>query len=406
MRNTVAMVLAGGRVSELGVLTLDRPKSAVPFGGLYRVIDFPLSNLMHSGINRVGILSQYRSYPLMTHIGNGEPWDFYGRNRSVHVLPPFKGYQPSDWYRGTADAVFQNLDFFKNLQAEKVLILSGDHIYGMDYKALFDFHTEMDADITVAFKKVPIEQASRFGLGKIADESPAGGRLLAYQEKPESASSCWASMTVYLFKAEVLELLLKSVVEDQHKTEFGRDMLPFVLEDFNVYGFKFDGYWGYTRTISEYYQTNMCLLKKDAPIRPDVWQVRTNLANRMVRDREPAHIAASANIKNSLIYNGCQVAGSVENSILFPGVCVEAGAVVKDAIIMFDGKILEKSRVHKAIIDSNAVIGRGANIGDLDSVTDENKTLEQELVMIGRRANISEQADVLPGQQIYPAQYR
>lgn len=407
MRNVVAMVLAGGRVSELDVLTINRPKSAVPFGGLYRVIDFPLSNLMYSGIERVGVLSQYRPFSLMHHIGSGEAWDLYGRNRSIHFLPPFKGHNPTDWYRGTADAVYQNLDYIQRMKAEYVLVLSGDHIYRMDYSQLLAFHKERRADVTIAFLQVEEEQASRFGLGRIDAEHKLGGRLLDYAEKPKAPISNWASMTVYLFNYRVLLEILDELVGDKCMSEFGRDILPAILDAYSVYGYKFNGYWGYTRTIAEYYRTNMSLLGDNPVIDPDTWQVRTNLANRNIRDRAPAYVHPRSQISNSLFYNGCRIYGTVQNSILYPGVIVEPGAVVQNSIIIFDSVVKEQARVRCAIVDSDALIGREARIG-LSGVTGMVSLMDiaqEDLVLIGQRAVVPDGAHLSPGDRVHPNSY-
>ena len=228
VKNILAMILAGGRVDELDVLTFLRPKSVLPFGALYRIIDFPMSNLMNSGIEKVGILSQYRPFHLINHIANGHPWDMVGRNRFALILPPFKGKDASDWYKGTADAVYQNTDFIKMYNPDLVLILSGDHIYKMDYQAVIDFHIEKKADLTVAFTSVPKEGADRFGQGLIDDEEPRGGRVVRYVEKPRKALFDWASLTIYVFNPGVLfEALEENAGKESH--EFGRDIIPALL---------------------------------------------------------------------------------------------------------------------------------------------------------------------------------
>ncbi len=399
------MVLAGGRVDELGVLTMNRPKSAVPFGGLYRVIDFPLSNLMHSGIERVGILSQYRPFSLMNHIGNGISWDMVGRNRYIHILPPFQGYKPSDWYRGTADAVYQNMDYIQHGNPTAVLILSGDHIYKMNYAAMAKFHQDRGADVTVAFKQVPWDQASRFGQGKIEEGDAEGGRLLAYSEKAESPISNWASLTIYLFRAEVLYEVVETLVGEKKQFEFGRNILPAILSDYRVYGYKFSGYWGYTRTIGEYYATSMSLLGDQPEIDPEEWKVRTNLEHRRIQDRPPAIIGSEGLVENSLIYNGCKIYGTIRNSILFPGVIVEAGAVIEDSIIMFDSQILEKSTVQRAIVDTDSIIGPASLIGQpfQSRMNGLSRPIsDRDLVLIGQEAMIPANVTLSPGCQVYP----
>ncbi len=284
------MILAGGRVDELGVLTHYRPKSAVPFGGFARVIDFPLSNLLHSGIERIAILSQYRSYSLINHIGTGAAWDMIGRNRGISILPPFKDYDNPFWYRGSADAVYQNIDYIRYYGPSTILILSGDHIYQMDYRKMVRYHKEQDADLTAAFIEVPIGSASRFGVAEIADDCSDGGRMLSYEEKPAEPKSCWASLTVLCFRPNVLFDVLKKNQENG-SYEFGRDIIPMMMrEKYKVHGFKFRGYWGYTRTIDEYWQTSMDLLGPEPKIDLESWGIRTNLAHRSIADRQPVKI--------------------------------------------------------------------------------------------------------------------
>ncbi len=243
MKKTLAMILAGGRVDELSVLTLYRPKSALPFGGMYRVIDFPLSNLMHSGIERIGILSQYRSDSLITHIGSGRSWDMVGSQRGVHLLPPMKGTVSSDWYRGTADAVYQNKEFVYRHNPDYVLILSGDHVYKMDYAEMIAFHEEVKADVTVAFVNAEGDGLDRFGQGVIEDGHSKGGRLLRYVEKPSQPLSSWASMTIYLFSLSALQYVLDEMMKPPATEHFGRDILPVLLEKKRVFGYKFHGAW-------------------------------------------------------------------------------------------------------------------------------------------------------------------
>jgi glucose-1-phosphate adenylyltransferase len=369
MRKTLAMILAGGRVDELSVLTQYRPKSAVPFGGLYRVIDFPLSNLMNSGIENAGILSQYRSFSLINHLGNGSSWEMVGRNRGVTILPPFTAHALSNWYRGTADAVFQNLEFIRMHDPDLVLVLSGDHIYAMKYGPMINFHRETGADLTMGFIKIPKEQAQRFGVGRIKGESPIGGELSDYREKPVSCPSwpepeMWASLTIYIFTPRVLfEVLKKHAEHGPTSYEFGKDIIPMMLEQYRVFAYKYEGYWGYTRTIDEYWQTSMDMLGENPKIAPEKWLVRTNLEHNSTRDRAPALIEASAHIENSLIYSGCRVQGTVKNSILFPGVEIGEGTIIEDSILMFDTQVKAGTNLHKVITDTHVVLGEECLIG-------------------------------------------
>ncbi len=363
---TLALILAGGRVDELNVLTYYRPKSAVPFGGFARIIDFSLSNLMNSGLERVAILSQYRNYSLINHIGIGASWDMIGRNRGVTILPPFKGSEKSSWYRGTADAVYQNLDFVQYHKPEVVLILSGDHVYQMDYREIIEYHRAKGADLTIGCLKVPMNRAHRFGVADIDDEDgEIGGRVLSYSEKPYKPEYDWASMTVYCFRPEILEQTLRSNAEEGDSFEFGRDIIPQMMaEGRKVYGYKFSDYWGYTRTVEEYWQTSMDLLGENAPIQIGDWGLRTNLDHRAIRDYQPMKIGDNGEISDSLAYNGCVIEGRVERSILFPGVRVGRDAVVKDSILFFDDVVGEGAMLNKVISDVDVIFGDGCKIGD------------------------------------------
>ncbi len=361
--STLAMILAGGRVDELGALTHYRPKSAVPFGGFARVIDFPLSNLLHSGIERIAILSQYRSYSLINHIGTGGAWDMIGRNRGISILPPFKDYENPYWYRGSADAVYQNLDFIKYYRPSLILILSGDHVYQMDYREMIRFHNEQDADLTAAFIEVEPEHASRFGVAEISNDCPQGGRLLSYEEKPANPKGRWASQTVFCFRPSVLfEMLQKNQQSDSY--EFGRDIIPMMMQEHcKVMGYKFRGYWGYTRTVDEYWQTSMDLLGTQPKIDLEAWGIRTNLAHRNIADRQPVKIGKQGHLENSLAYNGCTIEGTVRNSILFPGVHVMAGAEINDSIIFFDNIVQEGASLNRMVSDVNTVFGKQVRVG-------------------------------------------
>ncbi len=383
------MILAGGRVDELSVLTLYRPKAAVPFGGFYRIIDFPLSNLMHSGIEKVGILSQYRSTSLVRHIGVGISWDMLGSNRGAVVLPPFRGAKASDWYRGTADAVYQNLEFIEENRPDIVLVLSGDHVYKMDYNDLLDFHLANDADLTVGFIEVPLEGASRFGLAEIGgDPEHPGGPLLDYEEKPARPRYRWASLTIYAFRTEVLYQVLEENQKRGGSYEFGRDIIPNMLGRFRVFGYRFRGYWGYTRTIDEFWRTNRDLLPSQARIDLESWEVRTNLDNERTRSRRPTLLGNSAEVVDSILPNGCVVEGIVERSILFPGVVVERGAVVRDSVLMYDTAVRSGARLEQTITDVQAEIGPGARVGVGDGAAPPNtrypELLSSGITLIGR----------------------
>ena len=353
------MILAGGRVDELGVLTHYRPKSAVPFGGFARVIDFALSNLMHSGIELIAILSQYRSYSLINHIGTGAAWDMIGRYRGISILPPFKDYESADWYRGSADAVYQNLDFVQYHDPSEILILSGDHVYNMDYREMIRRHIEKDADLTAAFIEVDPAEAHRFGIA----EMDSDGRLISYEEKPKNPRSNLASLTILCFKPDILYSMLDDNQEDE-SYEFGRDIIPMMMKRrCKVYGFKHEGYWGYTRTIDEYWKTSMDLLGKNPRINMEEWGLRTNLEHRDIRDCQPMHVGSKAVVQNSMVYNGCHVDGTVRNSILFPGARVERGAEVIDSVLFFNNIVHHGARLNRTVSDVNTTFGAGSYIG-------------------------------------------
>jgi glucose-1-phosphate adenylyltransferase len=361
--STLAMILAGGRVDELGVLTYYRPKSAVPFGGFARVIDFALSNLLHSGIELIAILSQYRSYSLINHIGTGAAWDMIGRYRGISILPPFKDYENPDWYRGSADAVYQNLDFVHFHEPSEILILSGDHVYQMDYREMIKFHTENDADLTAAFIEVDPRDAHRFGIAEIENEGSGGGRLVSYEEKPDNPRSCLASLTILCFRPQVLyEVLAENQKQDSY--EFGRDIIPMMMKrNHRIYGYIHKGYWGYTRTIDEYWRTSMDLLGKNPRVDMEEWGLRTNLEHRDIRDCQPLHLGGMAAVENSMAYNGCHIDGTVRNSILFPGVRVERGAEVVDSVLFFNTVVEHGARLNRIISDVNTTFGAGSRVG-------------------------------------------
>ncbi|MFC1524681.1 glucose-1-phosphate adenylyltransferase family protein [Thermodesulfobacteriota bacterium] len=397
-KTTLAMMLAGGRVDELNVLTAYRPKSAVPFGGFARVIDFPLSNLMYSRLERVAILSQYRSYSLINHIGIGAAWDMIGRNRGISILPPFQGSGHSSWYKGSADAVYQNLDFVQYHDPENVLILSGDHVYRMDYRELIKYHHEKNADFTLACLEVPLAEAHRFGVAEIDDEDgERGGRVMQYREKPRSPKYNWASMTVFCIKPKILYEVLQANAHEDDSFEFGRDIIPRLMaERRRVYGYKFKDYWGYTRTIEEYWQTSMDLLGEDPKIKLREWGIRTNMEHRGIRDCMPLKLGGGAVVQDSLVYNGCKVEGRVERSILFPGAYVKKGAHVKDSILFFDNVVGHDSTLNKVVSDVNVTFGSDVRVGCSEDEIDGYATV------VGWNNHIADGTEIGADCTIYP----
>ena len=394
MDKVLAMVLAAGRVDELLTLTESRPKSAVPVFGIYRTIDFALSNLMHSGIYNVGVMSQFRPYPLLRHIGTGEHWDFIGRSRTLNILPPYRGQKESDWYKGTTDAIYQNISFIEHFKPELVLICSADHIYRMDYQPLIKFHIENKSDVTACFTKV-VSKSRRFGYGVIENN-----RVIKYIEKPEKPIGNLVSMTIYLFKTSVLIDLLKSnVKENSH--EFGRDLLPKLVKNKKLFGYKFNEPWYYARTIKSYYRAHMALLDRKFDL--NAWQIRTNLVERNeLGDRVPARI--NGDVKNSVISEGCVIHGSVINSVLSPGVTVEKGAVVRDSIVLHDSLIQANAVLNRVICDKDVIVSEDAEIGGLGAEVpsrEYGELLADGFTLIGRGVNIPARTRIASNTAIY-----
>ena len=386
----ISMILAGGRVGELSVLTLRRPKSALPFAGYFRIIDFPLSNLMRAGIHNVGILSQYRPASLIDHVGVGESWDFVGLGRGAKILPPFRGAEASDWYRGNADAVFQNLNYVRDHQADLLLILSGDHIYSMDYRSLIQFHLERGADMTVAVKEM--DPNERFGWAVLGED----GRMLEYEEKPTTPKSNLASLTIYLVNVGPLTQVLREI-SGRQMVEFGRDVLPAMLERYRVYGWLYDGYWAYTRTIESYYQAHQDLLSSRIDI--DQWGIRSNLQDAMIAGQVPAQVGSGATIEKSFLSSGCLVEGTVRDSVLSPNVMVERGAVVSGSILFHRCVVRAGARVEHAIVDKGCEIGPDARVG----VSAGGSTSGgPPITLIGKESRIEKGIEVAAGVTIQP----
>jgi glucose-1-phosphate adenylyltransferase len=322
-----------------------------------------------------------------------------GRYRHISILPPFLGTEATDWYRGSADAVFKNLDYVQYHQPEEILILSGDHIYKMDYQDMIHYHHEKQADLTIAFIKVPKDESHRFGMASISSEDgKRGGRVEEYWEKPTEPVSNWASLTVLCFRPEVL---YKALAENQGGSsyEFGHDIIPMLVQqNYRVYGYKFCGYWGYTRTIEEYWQSNMDLLGENPLIDLEKWGFRTNLDHRGIRDFQPVLTGNNATIKNSLIYNGCIIDGTVNNSVLFPGVHVQKGAVVENSVVFFSNTIGEYSRLNNVVADVNNTYGRNVVIGAASG------SPAGKITVMGWNNHVPDQTHIEEGATIYPNQ--
>jgi glucose-1-phosphate adenylyltransferase len=385
-KDIVAMVLAGGRVDELSVLTAMRPKSAVPIWGMYRIIDFVLSNMMNSGIDVVGVLSQYRPYSLTSHLAGGAPWDYLGRTRELRILSPYRGARDTDWYRGTADAVFQNLNFLAHYRPELTLIASGDHVYAMDYRPLVKQHLARNAALTIAFTPVPWEMAPNFGTAELADD----GRVLVYEEKAAKPRGNFASMTVYLFNTAVLEERIRQNAAEGRTFQIYAEVIPrMVTEGEPVYGYVFDGYWQYARTIASYYATNMDMLSPTPPALAS-WRVRTNLALGVAADPPPVIFQSGAAIAGAFVSAGAVLKGEVSNSIISPGVVIERGAIVRDSIVMHGSTVAAGAVLDRAILDKEVVIGAGARVGSGEPASQPavRGIVTEGLTVIGKDARI------------------
>jgi glucose-1-phosphate adenylyltransferase len=358
-KHTVGMVLAGGRVDTLSVLTARRPKSALPVWGLYRIIDFVLTNMMRAGIEVVGVLPQYLPYSLITHLGNGESWDYMGRKRELRILTPFKGTDDSDWYRGTADAIHQNLGFIERFAPEVVLIASGDHVYSMDYQPMLAQHAATGADLTIALKRVRREEGHQYGIAVMDPDR----RITGYEEKPARPKSDLASLTIYAFSTRCLVERVRQNAREGRTYQIYSEIIPRLVADrAKVFGYVFEGYWQYARTLDSYYATNMDLLG-ECP--PDItrWNLRTNLDPDTMGDPPPALFRPEAAVTRSAICSSAIVEGAVERSILSPWAVVEAGAAVRDSVIMHRCVVGAGAVVDRAILDKDVHVGRDARVG-------------------------------------------
>jgi glucose-1-phosphate adenylyltransferase len=375
----LAIILAGGEGRRLSILSQKRAKPAVPFAGKYRIIDFTLSNCANSGIYTVGIPTQYRPRSLNDHIRTGAPWDMDRMSGGVTLLQPYLGRSDSDWYAGNADAVQQNFDFVRHNRPEMVLVLSGDHIYKMDYDRMVSFHTENQADLTIATVSVTLEEASRYGILETDDSY----RVIGFEEKPAVPKSRLASMGVYVFNTEVLSDMLKADAADPNSSrDFGRDIVPKMIHQQRVFAYPFSGYWVDVGTIQAYWETHMDLLADNPPLDLDDrnWIIHTRS-----EERPPVNIRTGALVMHSLITDGCMIEGTVEYSVLSPGVRVERGAVVRYSIVMTDSVIRAGAMVDRVILDKNVEIGASAQVGYGADYTPNRATdLSSGLTLIGK----------------------
>ena len=367
-KECIAMLLAGGQGSRLYDLTKQTAKPAVSFGGKYKIIDFPLSNCINSGIDTVGVLTQYQPLALNEYIGNGAPWDLDRSRGGLSVLPPYQGYKDSNWYKGTANAIYQNINFIKQFNPDYVLILSGDHIYRMDYSKMLEQHKATGAACTVATITVPIEEASRFG---ICNTNPDNS-IYEFEEKPKVPKNNQASMGIYIFTADTLiEYLEVDEVDPNSSNDFGKNIIPNLLHNGEkLYAYNFEGYWRDVGTIASLWESNMDLVGDDPVLKMNDKSFRIYSRNMA---RPPQFLGENSAVVSSLISEGCRIYGTVENSILSGGVVVEEGAIVKDSIIMDDVVVSKNAAVYTAIVDQDTVIAPDVTVGicgaGKDSVT-------------------------------------
>ena len=384
-KTCIAMLLAGGQGSRLGILTKNVAKPAVPYGGKYRIIDFPLSNCTNSGIDTVGVLTQYQPLELNAYIGSGAPWDLDLSNGGVFVLPPYQKGKVGEWYRGTANAIYQNMAFIEQYNPDYVLILSGDHIYKMDYNAMLNFHIRHGADATIAVREVPWEEASRFGIMNTDGDD----NIVEFEEKPKNPKSNKASMGVYIFTWEKLRKYLTADEADKKSSnDFGKNIIPAMLNDKQVMcAYNFDGYWKDVGTIESLWEANMDLLTTPMPIdlHDKKWRIYARNPG-----MAPHYIAKGASVQDSLITEGCEVYGNVKHSVLFAGVVIEEGACVQDSVIMPGSVIKRGAVVRRAIVSENAVVGAGSFVGEETG----------NIAVVGQNVTLPAGVTVTAGQQV------
>jgi glucose-1-phosphate adenylyltransferase len=382
VKPVIAVILAGGEGERLSILSSVRAKPAVPFGGKYRIIDFTLSNCVNSAIDNVVVLTQYNPRSLNDHIGLGRPWDLDRNTGGVKLLQPYiaRG-RVAEWYRGTADAVLQNFNVIEHDAGDVILILAGDHIYKMDYQPFIQAHRRKRADVTIAVRRVPLAEASRMGILALDDAD----RVIEWQEKPKHPKSDLASMGVYVFSKRALRRWLH-----EDRIDFGKDVIPAMLDGgARVFGYHFEGYWQDVGTIQSYWEANLALLEDNAAL--DLYD-RDWLIHTRSEERAPARVGPTAQVHRSLISHGCEIDGTVVNSVLSPGVRVDVGAVVRDSIVMFDSVIRSGAVIDRAILDKEVVVGSGAIVGDGPDFDTPNKQepsrLNTGITVVGKRAII------------------
>ena len=392
-KETVAMLLAGGQGTRLYALTRDVAKPAVSFGGKYRIIDFPLSNCVNSNIDTIGVLTQYKPFDLNNYIGNGQPWDLDRLSGGVFVLPPYsKGGESGDWYKGTANAIYQNIEFVDKFSPEYVLVLSGDHIYKMDYDKMLDYHKEKGADCTIAVINVPLEEASRFG---IMNTNPDNS-VYEFEEKPKQPKSTNASMGIYIFNWQKLR---KYLIDDENdpnsSNDFGKNIIPNMLKDGQkLFAYKFDGYWKDVGTIASLWEANMDIINEQSGINlaDNSWKIYAR------NTAEHPHVTgADAKIINSLVTEGCEIDGTVINSVISSGVKIAEGAIVENSVIMPNAIIEPGAEIKYAIVGQGAKVGKCAKVGDTQKPVSNG---QWKIAVVGPYGNVKDKAIVPIGEMV------
>lgn len=397
-KDCVAMILAGGQGSRLGALTKNVAKPAVPFGGKYRIIDFPLSNCVHSGIDTVGVLTQYQPLELNTYIGNGNPWDLNRNHGGVYVLPPYQSATAGEWYKGTANAIYQNLVFLENFKPKNVLILSGDHIYKMNYAKMLKAHKKSEAAVTIAVMPVPWEEASRFGIMNVNEE----GIITEFEEKPKEPKSNLASMGIYIFDYEKLK---KYLTEDENdptsSNDFGKNIIPAMLANGEkMVSFSFDDYWKDVGTVQSLWEANMDLI--DSPPKFELSDDKWMIYSRNVT-RPPHFVSADADIISSTVGEGCLIEGEVRHSVIFEGVTIGKGSKITDSVVMPGAVIGDNVTINKSIVGPGAVISNGAVLGSSSDTANKSfisGMCTNDLVLVEGGAVISENNEIACGSMV------
>lgn len=392
-KEMIAMLLAGGQGSRLGILTNHVAKPAVPFGGKYRIIDFAISNCVNSGIDTIGVLTQYRPLELNAYIGNGQPWDLDRLFGGITILPPYMKAEAGEWYKGTANAIYQNIEYIEMSNPTYVLILSGDHIYKMNYKMMLDYHMQRNADCTIAVINVPYEEASRFGVLN-TDENL---KIYEFEEKPANPKSTLASMGVYIFNWEKLKAYLIADEADRHSdNDFGKNIIPRMLQDGeNLFAYEYKGYWKDVGTVESLWEANMDLLNPDVPIELNdpPWKIYSR--NGIL---PPQYIGENAKLKNSSISEGCSIDGEIENSIIFPGVTVQKGSVIRNSILMPGVTVGSGTIVEYTIIAADTVIGSNVRLGAGKEALEQGK--HPDISVIGQNIFIADDTVIPAGAMV------